>query len=71
MDEHPWLDDVALVLSFEMRGGGGPAPMTVRSGPVHVDSRVYLDGEPFRHIARKEVREDSARQAHRSRDGRR
>ena len=27
VDEHPWLDDVALVLSFEMRGGGGPSMM--------------------------------------------
>ena len=25
--EHPWLDDVALVISIEMRGGGGPSMM--------------------------------------------
>ncbi|MEN8375757.1 MAG: M20/M25/M40 family metallo-hydrolase [Gemmatimonadota bacterium] len=27
VDEHPWLDDVALVLSIEMRGGAGPSFM--------------------------------------------
>ena len=26
-DEHPWMDDVALVVSIEMRGGGGPSMM--------------------------------------------
>ncbi len=25
--EHPWMDDVAVALSFEMRGGGGPSTM--------------------------------------------
>ena len=25
--EHPWMDDVALVVSIEMRGGGGPSMM--------------------------------------------
>ena len=24
VDEHPWMADVALVVSIEMRGGGGP-----------------------------------------------
>ena len=27
VDEHPWMDDVRLVLSLEMRGGGGPSIM--------------------------------------------
>ena len=27
IDEHPWMQDVALVLSFEMRGGGGASMM--------------------------------------------
>ncbi len=27
VSEHPWMSDVALVLSFEMRGGGGPSMM--------------------------------------------
>lgn len=27
VDEHPWMEDVSLVLSFEMRGAGGPALM--------------------------------------------
>lgn len=27
VDEHPWMQDVALVLSFEMRGGGGASMM--------------------------------------------
>ncbi len=32
VDEHPWMADVALVLSFEMRGGGGPSLM-FETGP--------------------------------------
>ena len=24
VNEHPWMEDIQLVLSFEMRGGGGP-----------------------------------------------
>ena len=27
VDEHPWMADVALVVSIEMRGGGGPSIM--------------------------------------------
>ena len=27
VDEHPWMEDVALVVSIEMRGGGGPSMM--------------------------------------------
>jgi hypothetical protein len=27
VEEHPWMDDVAVVLSVEMRGGGGPVHM--------------------------------------------
>ena len=27
VDEHPWLDDVAVLIAFEMRGGGGPSMM--------------------------------------------
>lgn len=27
VDEHPWMADVALVVSIEMRGGGGPSMM--------------------------------------------
>jgi hypothetical protein len=27
VDEHPWMDHVAVVLSVEMRGGGGPSIM--------------------------------------------
>ena len=27
VDRHPWINDVAVVLSFEMRGGGGPSIM--------------------------------------------
>ena len=27
VNEHPWMDDVTLVVSIEMRGGGGPAFM--------------------------------------------
>ena len=27
VDEHPWMDDVAVVVSIEMRGGGGPSMM--------------------------------------------
>lgn len=32
VDEHPWMEDVALVISLEMRGGGGPA-MMFETGP--------------------------------------
>ena len=27
VDEHPWMNDVALVMGIEMRGGGGPSMM--------------------------------------------
>jgi hypothetical protein len=27
VEEHPWMDDVSVVLSVEMRGGGGPSHM--------------------------------------------
>ena len=27
VDEHPWLDDVAVLIAIEMRGGGGPSMM--------------------------------------------
>ena len=27
VDEHPWMEEVSLVLSFEMRGAGGPSIM--------------------------------------------
>ncbi len=27
VDEHPWFDDVAVLIAFEMRGGGGPSMM--------------------------------------------
>ena len=27
VDEHPWMEDVAVLLAFEMRGGGGPSMM--------------------------------------------
>ena len=27
VEEHPWMEDVALVVSIEMRGGGGPSMM--------------------------------------------
>lgn len=27
VDEHPWMNDVALVVAIEMRGGGGPSMM--------------------------------------------
>ena len=27
VDEHPWMEDVALLFSIEMRGGGGPSMM--------------------------------------------
>ena len=32
VDEHPWMEDVELVVSLEMRGGGGPA-MMFETGP--------------------------------------
>jgi hypothetical protein len=32
VEEHPWIDDIALVLNFEGRGGSGPATM-FETGP--------------------------------------
>lgn len=33
VDQHPWMNDVALVVSIEMRGGGGSRPG--RADPLH------------------------------------
>jgi hypothetical protein len=49
VDQHPWMADVDLVLSFEMRGGGGPSIMfetNDRNGWV-VEALADFDPAPF------------------------
>jgi hypothetical protein len=46
VDEHPWMDDVALVVSVEMRGGGGPSVM-FETGPENGwIIRALQEGDP-------------------------
>ena len=49
VNEHPWMDDVAMVLSFEMRGGGGPSIMfeTGAENGWVVDQLAAHDPAPF------------------------
>ncbi|MEQ1855041.1 MAG: M20/M25/M40 family metallo-hydrolase [Longimicrobiales bacterium] len=59
VDEHPWLDDVSLVLSFEMRGAGGPSIMfetNEQSGWV-VRALADFDPKPFANSLAYEVYE--------------
>lgn len=52
-------------------GFASAGPVTFNQGPVNVDARVFLDGEPFRAIARQTVTDERSRQAWRARYGRR
>jgi hypothetical protein len=59
VDQHPWIADIALVLSFEMRGGGGPSIMfetNDQSGWV-VRALQDFDPEPFANSLAAEVYE--------------
>ncbi|MDA0327873.1 MAG: M28 family peptidase [Gemmatimonadetes bacterium] len=49
VDEHPWMSDVSLALSVEMRGGGGPSIM-FETGPDNgwvVGAMKDFDSHPF------------------------
>jgi hypothetical protein len=56
-------------------GGTGTSrvggPMQVTTGPTTVDTRIYLDGDMITPLVRNTVRQDTSRQAHRARVGRR
>ncbi len=46
VDEHPWMADVSVVLSVEMRGGGGPAVMFETGDQNGWIVRALRDGDP-------------------------
>jgi len=57
VDKHPWMDEVSVVLSFEMRGAGGPSIMfetNERSGWV-VGALKDFDPKPFANSMAYEV----------------
>lgn len=59
VDQHPWMPEVDLVLSFEMRGGGGPSIMfetNERNGWV-VRALQDFDPHPFANSMAFEVYE--------------
>jgi hypothetical protein len=55
--EHPWFDDVSLVLSFEMRGSGGPSIMfeTNELNGWVVRAMKEFDPSPFANSMSTEV----------------
>jgi len=57
--EHPWLEDVSLVLSFEMRGAGGPSIMfeTNDQNGWIVRALADFDPRPFANSLAYEVYE--------------
>jgi hypothetical protein len=59
VDEHPWISDVALVLSFEMRGAAGPSIMFETKGENGWVVRALreLDPRPFANSLAAEVYE--------------
>lgn len=46
VEDHPWLDDVAVVLSIEMRGGGGPSNMFETGSENGWIVGAMADGDP-------------------------
>ena len=46
VDEHPWMDDVALVVSIEMRGGGGPSMMFETGAEKRLGDRRVAPCQP-------------------------
>lgn len=57
VEAHPWMDDVALVLNVEMRGGGGPSIM-FETGPENgwvVQAMATADPRPMAHSLSVEV----------------
>ena len=59
VDEHPWLADVSVVLSFEMRGAGGPSIMfeTKDQNGWVVRALAEFDPRPFANSLAYEVYE--------------
>jgi hypothetical protein len=59
VDEHPWMDDVRVVLSFEMRGAGGASIMfeTAPENGWVVRALSSLDPRPFANSLSLEVYE--------------
>ncbi len=59
VDEHPWLEDISLVLSFEMRGAGGPSIMfeTNEQNGWVVQALAEFDPHPFANSLAFEVYE--------------
>jgi len=57
VDEHPWMEDVAVVLSVEMRGGGGPSIMFETGEQNGWIVRAYQSGasRPFANSTSYEV----------------
>ncbi len=57
VEAHPWMDDVALALNVEMRGGGGPSIM-FETGPENgwvVQAMASADPRPMAHSLSVEV----------------
>jgi hypothetical protein len=46
VDEHPWMTDVSVVLSVEMRGGGGPSVMFETGDQNGWIVRTLREGDP-------------------------
>ena len=57
IEAHPWMDDVALVLNVEMRGGGGPSIMfeTGSENGWVVQAMATADPRPMAHSLSVEV----------------
>ncbi|MGD8728315.1 MAG: M20/M25/M40 family metallo-hydrolase, partial [Gemmatimonadota bacterium] len=57
VDRHPWIDDVSVVLNFEMRGGGGPSIMfeTNDQNGWIVRALEHADPPPFANSMAYEV----------------
>ncbi|MDH3205431.1 MAG: M28 family peptidase [Gemmatimonadota bacterium] len=57
VDQHPWIDDVSVVLSFEMRGAGGPSIMfeTNEQNGWIVRALKEFDTRPFANSMSSEV----------------
>jgi hypothetical protein len=57
VDEHPWMEDVSVVLNFEMRGAGGPSIMfeTGDQNGWIVRALQFADPPPFANSMAYEV----------------
>ena len=57
VNEHPWMEEIQLVLSFEMRGGGGPVIMveTADDNGWIIEALQVSDQYPFANAMSYEV----------------